>query len=56
MSSTIEDVPTPFSPLVKLKLPSPEEYFKRKVALISGESPSGPRATSNRLTTMRRVL
>lgn len=29
-----------FSPLVKLNLPSPEEYFKRKVALISGMSPA----------------
>jgi hypothetical protein len=25
-----------FSPLIKLDLPSPEEYRKRKVALISG--------------------
>ncbi|KAI0088240.1 hypothetical protein BDY19DRAFT_891466 [Irpex rosettiformis] len=30
------DVPQPFYPLVKLSLPSPEEYNKRKVALISG--------------------
>jgi len=36
MSSQISDVPGPFSPLVKLNLPSPEEYRKRKVALISG--------------------
>ena len=36
-SSQIADVPTPFSPLLKLNLPSPEEYRKRKVALISGE-------------------
>lgn len=36
MSAKIE-VPTPFSPLLKLDLPSPEEYRKRKVALISGE-------------------
>ena len=36
MSAKI-DVPAPFSPLVKLDLPSPEEYNKRKVALISGE-------------------
>ncbi|EKM56711.1 uncharacterized protein PHACADRAFT_253996 [Phanerochaete carnosa HHB-10118-sp] len=35
-SSNIPDVPAAFSPLVKLDLPSPEEYFKRKVALISG--------------------
>lgn len=37
MSSQISDVPAPFSPLVKLNLPSPEEYRKRKVALVSGE-------------------
>ena len=37
MSSSISDVPTGFTPLVKLDLPSPEEYRKRKVALISGE-------------------
>ncbi|KAI0922967.1 hypothetical protein AcV5_009822 [Taiwanofungus camphoratus] len=36
MSSQIPDVPAPFSPLVKLNLPSPEEYRKRKVALVSG--------------------
>lgn len=36
MSAKIE-VPAPFSPLLKLDLPSPEEYNKRKVALISGE-------------------
>ena len=35
MSSKIE-VPASFAPLVKLELPSPEEYNKRKVALISG--------------------
>ncbi|GBE83607.1 hypothetical protein BKA93DRAFT_125925 [Sparassis latifolia] len=34
--SSLPDVPAPFSPLVKLNLPSPEEYRKRKVALISG--------------------
>ncbi|KZT26574.1 GDP-mannose 4,6-dehydratase [Neolentinus lepideus HHB14362 ss-1] len=33
MSSQIQDTPAPF---IKLNLPSPEEYFKRKVALISG--------------------
>lgn len=37
MSSQIPDVPAPFSPLVKLNLPSPEEYRKRKVALVSGK-------------------
>lgn len=37
MSAKIE-VPAPFAPLLKLDLPSPEEYNKRKVALISGES------------------
>ncbi|EMD37076.1 hypothetical protein CERSUDRAFT_114974 [Gelatoporia subvermispora B] len=36
MSAQIPDVPAPFSPLVKLNLPSPEEYRQRKVALISG--------------------
>ncbi|KIP05460.1 hypothetical protein PHLGIDRAFT_36442 [Phlebiopsis gigantea 11061_1 CR5-6] len=36
MSSSISDVPTGFAPLVKLDLPSPEEYRRRKVALISG--------------------
>ncbi|CAL1709600.1 unnamed protein product [Somion occarium] len=36
MSGSIPDVPAPFSPLVKLNLPSPEEYRKRKVALVSG--------------------
>ncbi|OBZ66784.1 GDP-mannose 4,6 dehydratase [Grifola frondosa] len=30
------DIPASFAPLVKLNLPSPEEYRKRKVALISG--------------------
>ncbi|KAI0826209.1 hypothetical protein BC629DRAFT_1454097 [Irpex lacteus] len=30
------DIPQPFHPLIKLNLPSPEEYNKRKVALISG--------------------
>lgn len=30
------EVQAPFAPLIKLNLPSPEEYFKRKVALISG--------------------
>lgn len=35
MTTKIE-VPAAFSPLVKLELPSPEEYHKRKVALISG--------------------
>ncbi|TFK54720.1 GDP-mannose 4,6-dehydratase [Heliocybe sulcata] len=34
MTSQIQDVPT--TPLIKLNLPSPQEYFKRKVALISG--------------------
>jgi GDPmannose 4,6-dehydratase len=34
MSSVIADVPA--SPLLKLNLPSPEEFRKRKVALISG--------------------
>ena len=38
MSSSISDVPAGFAPLVKLDLPSPEEYRKRKVALISGAS------------------
>lgn len=38
MSTQISDVPAPFSPLLKLNLPSPEEYRKRKVALISGEA------------------
>ena len=38
MSSSISDVPAGFAPLVKLDLPSPEEYRKRKVALISGTS------------------
>ena len=32
------DVSQPFHPLIKLNLPSPEEYNKRKVALISGMS------------------
>jgi hypothetical protein len=36
MSSTISD--TPSAPLIKLDLPSPEDYRKRKVALISGKS------------------
>ncbi|KAK7683754.1 hypothetical protein QCA50_013130 [Cerrena zonata] len=36
MSGGIDDVPPTFSPLIKLNLPSPEEYRKRKVALISG--------------------
>ncbi|TCD67374.1 hypothetical protein EIP91_000241 [Steccherinum ochraceum] len=36
MSGKIDDVPQPFHPLIKLNLPSPEDYFKRKVALISG--------------------
>lgn len=46
-SANIPDVPTAFSPLVKLNLPSPEEYNKRKVALISGALPAGlvPRST-----------
>ena len=35
MSQKIE-VPAPFSPLLKLDLPTPEEWHKRKVALISG--------------------
>lgn len=35
-SGIIPDVPAPFSPLLKLNLPSPEEYRQRKVALISG--------------------
>lgn len=35
-SAVIPDVPGPFSPLLKLNLPSPEEYRQRKVALISG--------------------
>jgi len=35
-TSQIADVSTPFSPLLKLNLPSPAEYRKRKVALISG--------------------
>lgn len=47
-SSNILDVPASFSPLVKLDLPSPEEYFKRKVALVSGECHAGlvPRRSS----------
>jgi GDPmannose 4,6-dehydratase len=36
MSSTISDVAASFSSLLSSKLPSPEEYRKRKVALISG--------------------
>ena len=36
MSGQIDDVPPSFTPLIKLNLPSPEEYRKRKVALISG--------------------
>ncbi|GJE86297.1 GDP-mannose 4,6-dehydratase [Phanerochaete sordida] len=35
-SANISDDAAPFTPLVKLDLPSPEEYRKRKVALISG--------------------
>ena len=38
MSGQIDDVPPSFTPLIKLNLPSPEEYRKRKVALISGMS------------------
>ena len=37
MSSQHLDVPPTFSPLLSIKLPSPEEYRKRKVALISGQ-------------------
>jgi len=36
MTSTISDVAASFSSLLSSKLPSPEEYRKRKVALISG--------------------
>jgi len=36
MSSQHVDVAPTFSPLLSIKLPSPEEYRKRKVALISG--------------------
>ena len=34
---------TNIGPLLKLNLPSPEEYRKRKVALISGLSPPAAR-------------
>jgi hypothetical protein len=37
MSSQHADVVPSFSPLLSIKLPSPEEYHKRKVALISGQ-------------------
>lgn len=36
MSNAISDNPQTYSPLLKLDVPSPEEYNKRKVALISG--------------------
>lgn len=36
------------SPLIKLTLPSPEEYRKRKVALISGTSSSSIRSCGHR--------
>ncbi|KAI0342442.1 GDP-mannose 4,6-dehydratase [Trametopsis cervina] len=36
MSGNTSDVPQAFTPLLKLQLPSPEDYRKRKVALISG--------------------
>jgi len=32
-------MPSDATPLMKLDLPSPEEFRKRKVALLSGESP-----------------
>lgn len=54
--SQIADVETPFSPLLKLNLPSPEEFRKRKIALISGEhrrSPSVLRTVLISLVTCR---
>jgi GDPmannose 4,6-dehydratase len=49
MSSTIEDVPT--APLLKLNLPSPAEYRKRKVALISGAASGRVRRAGRSQTT-----
>ena len=37
MSSQQIDIVPSFSPLLSIKLPSPAEYHKRKVALISGQ-------------------